>query len=63
MQQHNTIIEVEFLAAVETLKEFKGMLWEQQIKVYTDNDILFQDAIGLTSDISNKNQLYPTHTP
>jgi hypothetical protein len=32
------------------LKEFKGMLWGQQIKVYTDHKNLIQDALGLISD-------------
>ena len=35
---------------VETLKEFKGMLWGQCIKVYTDHKNLTWDALGLTSD-------------
>ena len=35
-QQKYSITEIEFLAIVETLKEFKGMLWGQLIKVYTD---------------------------
>eukprot|EP00804_Cyclotella_cryptica_P019249 CCRYP_006145-RA/>CCRYP_006145-RA protein AED:0.47 eAED:0.41 QI:0/0/0/0.5/1/1/2/0/578 len=42
--------EIELLAIVETLKEFKGILWGQQIKVYTDHKNLIQDALGLTSD-------------
>jgi hypothetical protein len=37
-------------AIVETLKEFKGMLWGQQITVYTDHENLMQGTLGLTSD-------------
>jgi hypothetical protein len=37
-------------AIVETLKEFKGMLWGQTIIVYTDHKNLMQDALGLASD-------------
>jgi len=35
---------------VETLKEFKGMLGGQIIKIYTDHKNLTRDALGLTSD-------------
>ena len=36
--------EIELLAIVETLKEFKGMLWGQKLKVFTNH------VLGLTSD-------------
>ena len=49
-QQRCSVMETELLAIVETLKEFKGMLWGQLIKVYTDLKNLIQDALGLTSD-------------
>ena len=42
--------EIELLAIVETLKEFKGMLWGQKLVVYTDHQNLMRDALGLTSD-------------
>eukprot|EP00804_Cyclotella_cryptica_P003876 CCRYP_015749-RA/>CCRYP_015749-RA protein AED:0.70 eAED:0.31 QI:0/-1/0/1/-1/0/1/0/188 len=50
MQQKYSVTEIELLAIVETLKEFKGMLWGQKIKVYTDHKNHIQDALGLTSD-------------
>eukprot|EP00804_Cyclotella_cryptica_P016364 CCRYP_009917-RA/>CCRYP_009917-RA protein AED:0.42 eAED:0.64 QI:0/0/0/1/0/0/2/0/103 len=49
-QQKYSVTEIELLAIVETLKEFKGILWGQQIKVYTDHKNLIQDALGLISD-------------
>ncbi len=45
-----SVTEIELLAIVETLKEFKGMLWGQSIKVYTDHANLIRDALGMTSD-------------
>ncbi len=50
MQQKYSVTKQELLAKVETLKEFKGMLWGQAITVYTDHKNLMQDALGLTSD-------------
>ncbi len=49
-QQHCNVTKIELLAIVETLKEFKGMLWGQKLKVFTDHKNLIQDALGLTSD-------------
>jgi hypothetical protein len=50
MQQKYSVTESELLAIVETLKEFKGMLWGQDIKVFTDHKNFTRDAVGLTSD-------------
>jgi hypothetical protein len=36
-QQKSSVAEIKLLAIVETLKEFKGMLWGQNIIVYTDH--------------------------
>jgi hypothetical protein len=36
-QQKYSVTEIELLTIVETLKEFKGMLWGQDIKVYTNS--------------------------
>ena len=49
-QQKYSVTKQELLAIVETLKEFKGMLWGQTITVYTDHKNLMQDALGFTSD-------------
>jgi hypothetical protein len=49
-QRKYSITKIELLAIVETLKEFKGMLWGQQIKVFADQANLMRDAFGLTSD-------------
>ncbi len=35
-QRKYSVTKIELLAIVKTLKEFKGMLWGQSIKVYTD---------------------------
>jgi hypothetical protein len=37
MQCKYSVTKIELLAIVKTLKEFKGMLWGQQIKVFTDH--------------------------
>ena len=49
-QKKYSVTEIELLAIVEVLKEFKGMLWGQQVKVYTDHKNLMQKALGYTSD-------------
>ncbi len=50
MQQKCSSTEIDLLAIVQTLKEFKRMLWGQDIKVFTDHKNLTRDAVGLTSD-------------
>ncbi len=50
MQRKYSITKIELLAIVETLKEFKGMLLGQNIKVFTDHANLMRDALGLTLD-------------
>jgi hypothetical protein len=50
MQHKYSVTEIKLLAIVETVKEFKGMLWGQEIKVYTDHKNLTRDALGLTFD-------------
>ena len=50
MQRKYSVTKIELLAIVKTLKEFKGMLWDQSIKVYTDHTNLIRDALGMTSD-------------
>ncbi len=50
MQRKYSVTKIELLAIVKTLKEFKGMLWGQQIKVFTDHANLMSDALGLTLD-------------
>ncbi len=49
-QSKYSVTKIELLAIVETLKEFRGMLWGQVIKVYTDHKNLTRDVLGLTSD-------------
>ncbi len=51
MQQKYSVIRITLLAIVKTLKEFKGMLWGQSIKVLTtDHKNLTRDVLDLTSD-------------
>ncbi len=49
--QHTySVTKIELLAIVETSKEFNRMLWDQNIKVFTDHANFMRDALGLTSD-------------
>jgi hypothetical protein len=49
-QQKYSITELELLSIVETLKEFKGMLFGQSVEIFTDHINLTRDALGMTSD-------------
>ncbi len=49
-QQKYSVTKIEILAIVKTLKEFKGTLWWQSIKVFTEHKNLKRDALGLTSN-------------
>ncbi len=50
MQRKYSVTKIELLAIVKILKEFKGMLWGQSIKVYTDHANLIKDALSMTLD-------------
>jgi len=39
VQQKYSVIELELLSITEYLKEFKGMLWGQKLRVFTDHKI------------------------
>jgi hypothetical protein len=43
--------KIDLLAIVETLKEFKGMIWGQSIKVHTGHANLIRDVLGMTLDL------------
>jgi hypothetical protein len=49
-QRKYSVTEIELLVVVKTLKEFKGVLWGQPIKLFTDHKNLMRDALGLTLD-------------
>jgi hypothetical protein len=45
-----SVTKIKLLAIVETLKDIKGMLWGQSIKVFTDHTNLIRDALSKTLD-------------
>jgi hypothetical protein len=50
-QRKYSVTRIELIAIVATLKEFKGMLWGQSIKVYTDQANCTRDTLGMTLDL------------
>ncbi len=63
-QSKYTVTKLELLVIVETLKEFNGMLWGQQIIVYTNHKNLTHDGLGLTSDrVTRWRILLEEHAP
>ena len=53
-QLRYSMTKIELLTKVETLKEFKGMLCRQRIRVYMNHKNLIQGALGLTLGLSVK---------
>ena len=49
-QKKYRVTKILFLAIVNLQKEFTGMLWGQQIKVYTNHKNLMQKTLGYKSD-------------
>jgi hypothetical protein len=47
-QRKYSVTKIELLAIVKMLKEFKGMLWGQSIKVCTDHANFIRDALCMT---------------
>ena len=50
VQYKYTVTKLELLTIVDTLKEFKGMLWGQRLNVYSNHKNLARDGLGLASD-------------
>jgi hypothetical protein len=46
MQQHYSVTKIELLAIMETLNEFKGIMWGHGLKVFTDHKNPIQYALG-----------------
>jgi hypothetical protein len=48
-QSKYTVTELELLAIMKTLQDFKGMLWGQRLNIYINHKNLTRDGLGLTA--------------
>jgi hypothetical protein len=53
-QYKYSVTKIKLLTIIKKIKEFKGMLWGQHMKAFTDHANLIRDALGSTLDRMNQ---------